>query len=198
MTDYAWPALWRARRFEMRIKPNTRVFAGQYSRAGQSVDLLGELWVAMIELPLTVHADIGAQREAFFDRLAGTTNRIQLYHLRRPLPRGTITGSPTVKTSAAQLAGTLQIQTTAGKTMLAGDHFGFGGQVSRVMADATADGAGVLTVEIRPRVRVAVSAGAAITLIKPTVNFILPEEEVPTTWESGKADAVSFNLIEQP
>lgn len=197
MTVYAWPN-WQVERFEMRVQPNVRVFNGAYTPVTQVVDLLGEVFVASIDLAPHTDLLIGAAREAFFDRLKGPTHQIALWNLRRPAPQGTMRGSPVLASSVAQLANTATITTTAGATLKAGDHIGISGQLVRVMADATANGSGALAIEFMPRARLAWSSGAAVTWNKPTANFMLKSDSVPVTYRPGMFDGSSFDLIEVP
>lgn len=170
---------------------------------------------------------LAAAMEAFIDRLRGPLGTIALWNLRRPMPLGTlrdgvainvvngslaavtvqngtpitiptITGSPINMAAAAQGASTVQVQTYPGRTLLAGDHIGLpNGQNVRVMADAVADGAGVITPEINPRVRTDIAAYAGpIMWNKPTANFMLKSDGVPITHRPGMYDSTSLDLIE--
>lgn len=200
MSTYTWPTGrdWMPQRFRMQVMANERVFTGYYSGQSQAVDLLGEFWTAQITLPARRSDALGAQREAFFERLHGRANTLQLWNLKRPAPRGTMRGSPTISGAVAQLASTINVQTTVGATLLRGDLIGFGGQVSRVMADATANGSGLITLEIWPRARAAVSSGAAVSWDKPLVTFRMADGEgVPVDWmPGGVSEALAVNLIE--
>ena len=146
MSTYTWPAAWQPRRFRMAVMPNERAYAGYYSGQSQALDLLGEFWTCQMELPPSRSEDKGADMEAFFERLHGRVNLVSLWNLARPAPRGTMRGTPTLNASVAQLADTVAISSTAGATLKAGDMIGLGGQVSRVMADYTANGSGAVAV----------------------------------------------------
>ena len=197
MTTYAWPVAWRVREFELRVIPNLRSFSNPYSNGTSVVDLLGERWAARLDLHLTTNTVEAAAREAFFDRLKGMAHTIGMWHLRLPAPQGTLRGSPTLSAAVAQLANTASVQTTAGATVLAGDMLGLAGQLVRVMADATANGSGVLAIEFQPRARTAMAAGAAVTWDKPTTPMMLRSATgVPTAWVPGYADGASIDLIE--
>jgi hypothetical protein len=118
------------------------------------------------------------QAVAFFESFGGYTNQLEMYNLTQPVPRGTMRGAMTFAASAAQGAGTIQIAgglSEAGKTLLKGDLIGFGSgttqQVVRIMADATADGSGVITVTIGTPLRNAFTLGASITWNKPKALF---------------------------
>jgi hypothetical protein len=170
---------------------------------------------------------VAAAIEAYFDRLRGPLNRIALWNLRRPVPLGTlrdgvvinvvngslaavtvqngaavtiptISGSPINMAAVAQGSSTVQIQTVAGRTLLAGDHIGLpNGQNVRVMADAVADGAGVITPEINPRARSDIAAYAGpVVWNKPTANFMLKSDGVPITHRPGMYESTSLDLVE--
>lgn len=224
MTIYAWPG-WCVSRFEMRIIPNTRVFVSPLTQGVQAIDLLGERWqISLDTTPGVVIVD-GAAREAFFDRLKGPVNRIAMWNLRLPVPRGTlrggatvrvvnaslvtvtvvnaslivvtvITGGPQLTSAVAVLAGSAPITYAQGATLLAGDMIGINGQLVRVMADATADAAGQLVIEFLPRLRAAAAAGLVITWDRPTAVFMLKADGVPTVWRPGMYEAASLDLIE--
>jgi hypothetical protein len=195
MTAYAWPG-WGVSAFELRIQPNTRQFVGPYTPNVQTLDFLGERWIAKMTIVPTVDSIVGAAYEAFWDRLKGPANQITLGHLKLSAPQGTMRGTPTLNASVAQLANTATLNATAGATLRAGDMLGIGGQLVRIMADATADGSGHMTIEFQPRARVAWSAGAAVTWAAPTAPFMIKADSGPTTWEPGFANGTTVELIE--
>ena len=202
MTIYAWPG-WGAARFELRVIPNLRTFAGPYTPTTQILDLLGERWAARIDLPPTNNSIEGAAREAFFDRLKGMAHQIAVWHLKLPAPQGTLRSDTAavavvnassaavtvVNASAAtvsiliggaptvgavsQLANNALINTLAGRTVRAGDMLGIAGQLVRVMADSAANSAGQLLIEFQPRARTAWPIYSAVVWDKPTANFML-------------------------
>ena len=113
-------------------------------------------------------------------------------------------GAPFVRSDMAQGANAGTVQTLAGKTVRAGDMLGLGVpgasgyQLVRIMADATANGAGLLSIEFQPRVRASsISQGTAVTWAAPTANFMLKSADgVPTSWVPGYAEGASFEGIE--
>lgn len=216
---------WEPNSFEMRILPNAFTFTSPYSKSTQTVDFLGERWQVKLEMPASRDKVQGAAFEAFFDRLRGPVNLISMWNLQRPLPQGTLrdgTGNAQWKTAtstnatwqtsapaaatwtygnpvmyaAAQLDGTITISRNPGTTVLAGDHVGAGLQLFRAMADATADSAGKLVVEVLPRVRTALPNSTAVVCTRPTANFMLKAEGVPVSWHPGRFDGPSLELIE--
>lgn len=199
MAAYTWADLrdWMPREFSMFIEPNERSFTGYYSGQSQVVDLLGERWQASMVLPARRGRALGAEREVMMAKLR-RSNTLNLWHLRRPAPRGTQRGSPTISGAVAQLASTVNIQGSANATLLQGDLLGLGGQVSMVMADITANGSGLFSgVQIWPRARTAISNGSAVTWDKPTVSFRNAEKSSPVVWMPGSvSDQLTINLVE--
>lgn len=225
MTTYAWPGF-KAARFEMRLLPNLRTFVGPYTPSVQVIDLLGERWMGTITLIPTEDPIEAAAREAFFDRLKGQANTFSIWHLRLQAPQGTLrdgtvatvknasavtvsvvnasaaavtvnAGVPAVRAAASQGANSVALTTLAGRTLRAGDMIGIGSQAVRVMADATADGAGSLSIEFQPRARSDLAPGTRVTWDKPTVNAMLKTPDgVSTPWVPGFSEGASFDWIE--
>ena len=198
MTTFAWPG-WQPSAFEMRVIPNGVTFTSVYSKTTQAIDFLGERWAVKLDLAPGIDNIQGAAQEAFFDRLRGPVNLISMWNLRRPVPNGSIRGSPTLSGSIAQLANTMNIYSTAYATLRAGDQLGISGQLVRVMADIVADVSGLFTgVEFLPRIRASagVSSGAAISWSMPTASFMLKADGVPTIFRPGAFDGASIDLIE--
>lgn len=227
MTVYAWPSHFPVSRFEMRIKPNTRVFTSPYTGTTQVLDLLGERWIISLEMPAPSDTIFAARREAFFDRLKGPSNSIAMGHQKLKRPQGTIggsvasswktasgaastwrtssgaastwmAGSPVIAFDIAQLANTGVIRTLPGRTLLAGDLIGMGGQLVRNMYDTQADSSGNMPFEFQPRARNLIPNGSAVLYDAPTANFILKPgtDGVPTSWSPGEVAGASFDLIE--
>lgn len=200
MAQITWPDErdWMPQRFQLRVMANERLFEGYYSGQSQAEDLQGEHWVCELELPARRNLGLGRTREVVFEKLR-RANTVLLWNMRTPTALGTISGTPTLRTSATQLSPTINIQTTAGKTLLAGSMIGFGGQVSRVMGDATANGSGQMdNVEVWPRVRTALSSGISITLSKPLIEFRVADAGgVPVVWAPASiTDSIALRLIE--
>lgn len=224
MTTYTWPG-WCVNEFQMRVKPNVRVFSGPYTPSIQTLDFLGERWWMTFNTVPGVNQIDGGNREAFFDRLRGPVNRVRIWNLRRPVPLGTfragaiasvvngalqpvtvvnaalqpvtvIYGTAVTATAASKGASTVTISHIAGRTLEAGDMLGLGGQLVRVMARSVANGAGQMTVEFFPRLRNAFAANTEVQWDKPTAEFILQADGVPVVHRPGVYDGSTVDLIE--
>lgn len=201
MTTIALPyaGAFLAARFEMGYDAN--VFASQSPLDGsvQTVNVPGDRFRARLTVPATT-TDSRADMEGFFASLRPSqtysANRLQCHHLARPAPRGTVRGSPVLQASAAQLATTLSIQTSAGATLLRGDLIGIGGQAVMVTADATANGSGVMSATISPGLRDSASTSAAITWDKPTFLWLIVGMPMWGYEPGGVSQSVTLELTE--
>lgn len=200
MSAYVWT--YPVSRFEMRLLPNVRTFVGPYTQTVQTLDLLGERWTISMDIPPTTDLIASAGREAFFDRLKGSSNTITIGHQKLLVPQGTLrgtipatwknssaatatwknasavtatwmAGNPVISGDIAQLANTGAIRTVPGNTLLAGDMLGFGGQLVRIMLNTVADGTGLMPIEFQPRARQAIPNGTQVFWNAPTASFIL-------------------------
>lgn len=190
-----WPAAIKPR--TCRIMLDTNQISNESPNDGQQqvVDRLNDAWVCSLTLPVRKHAQAAAV-EAFLASFRGQVNWVSLWHFVRPAPRGTMRGSPTLSAPVLQGASSLPIQTTAGATLLAGDLVGVGSLLFMAAADATADGAGAMTLSIVNRVRSALSSGAAVVWDKPTAPFRLLSHS-GVTYMPGSAEEVTLELREK-
>jgi hypothetical protein len=162
----------------------------------------GSRWSVSLDMPQQAY-DARRQLKGYIDRLNSREHLVAMWDPALPLPAGTIaTAGVVVGANAAQFAGALVLHNCgAGATLLAGSWVGVGGMRLAVGADATANGAGQMTVEIRPALRVAVAAGAAVTLASPSSTMMLQLQgnETPhVPWgPSGMCPAFTLDLVER-
>lgn len=174
MTVLAWPNLKVA---TFRWRQLDRAIVSASSFGSQSMVTSSPLWeVEMSGVP--EYWAEAHQITAFLESFRGYANQLEMHSLVQPVPLGTMRGTMTLKEAAAQSAVSLVISggiSEAGKTLLTGDLLGLGTgvtqQVVRVMADATADGAGDITVSIGTPLRNAFALGASVTWNKPKALF---------------------------
>lgn len=225
MATYDWPRDWCPNRFELTVQPNVLVFVGQYVPTVQTIDLMGERWMISLDLPPSTDEVKGRAKEAFFDRLRGPVHRIRMGNLKNPRPSGTqqgplsvnvvngallpvnvvnaslqpvtvVGGSAIVASPIAAGASTASVQGRAGRTYRAGDTIGLGGQLVRILTDATFDVNGLATIEFAPRMRAAVPQASVIAYDYPTAVFMVQSEKVPVTWMPGRHETISLELVE--
>lgn len=173
---------------------NQRSNASPFGGSEQVVDLLNDRWLATVSIPPR-SKDGGAAVEAFIGAMRGMVNTINLYHLVRPVPRGTMRGAP-VTDGAGQGANSLVVWTSApGATLFAGDMIGAEGLLLMTAEDCVADGSGRMVVPLVNRLRKTVALNAAIVWDRPAAPFRLvsrPTEQ----YMPGYADGLTFDLAE--
>lgn len=196
MTAYAWPAAWEPASCSVRLVPNVREYPSPYTSAWSGVDLLGEYFAMTVKLPPFLRANSGAV-EAFFNRLRGV-HTVTAHHFARPVPLGTMRGSPTIAVAVVQGAEQISITADAGETLEAGDMYSAAGQLFQCAEDCVANGAGLLVVPNVNRARAAIVLGATVTWFKPTAEWRLPSTRgagtpvlhVPIVSELGELELV--------
>ena len=168
----------------------------------QAVEVSGPRWMVSLAAPLMKEADAGAW-QALLLRLAGKTNQLEVWNQVRPAPLGTMRGSMTLSGAHAQGATALTIAASgqAATTLKAGDLLGLGSaitqQVVMVLDDATADGSGVITVNINPALRNAFSTGAAVNWDKPKALFRATTSRVDWEYRAGRfVEMGGLDLVE--
>lgn len=167
-------------------------FTSKFNSATESVEFPGERWGASLTLPPCKPRD-GGLAEAFFQRLAGGVERVRLGHFLRPVPRGTMRGTPTLNETISRGQLTLKINTAG--TLEAGDFFKVGGQLFRCF-QSCAPVAGVLTVPLVQRVRVATLGGADVLWDRPTALFIMPAVSHGVGFSPGVQAGAAVELVE--
>lgn len=195
MTAITLPTGFRPDGVALTLLANQRVNTAPFGGSEQAVDLLNDRWAMALTLPMRLQADAAAI-EAFLASLRGMVNTAALWHFARPVPRGTMRGSPTL--NGAHSAGAASIAITGGtadSTLLAGDMLGLGGLLLMVAADVTLNGSGAGTVSLANRLRAAQSHGAAVSWNKPTAPFRL-QRQASVQYTGVVADQISLDFVE--
>ncbi len=149
-------------------------------------------------------ADEAALWTGLAHALNGRVNRLAVYDVLRPQPRGTARGSWTAAAAAAAGSDMVVIQAgagQAGRTLVPGDWVGVnqGGlqrQLLYVRAPVQVDGAGLLSVSVAPALRWAVAAGAAIVWDRPTCLMRQVGTDAKWTSQGSATGGFSLDLIE--
>ena len=197
MTTLTWPATLKPRNCLLRMSTNQRVSGSPFGGSEQAVDLLNDRWLMSVGFGERRQVD-GALLEAFANSFRGLTNVVGLWHFIRPAPRGTMRGTLTLSGAVAQGASALVVTGgggQAGTTLKAGDMLGVASLLFQVQDDATANGSGVITVNVVNRVRTALSNGAAVTWDKPTALFRLVSSS-GVQYVPGRAEQVTLDFAE--
>ena len=199
MTTYTWPTGYVPQTAALRTINNNRSNMAAESGVTQTVNRPGSRWGWSITMP-PLSNDRRAAFEGFLARLGGMEHRVSVYDWQRPRPRGTCnTSGVTVSVTASAFATSVVLTGCgASKTLLAGDWIKFAtGQLCMVAADATANGSGVMTIEIRHALRAQVTSASAVTLVQPTALYILTESTLEMARQPGPVQpALGFDLVE--
>lgn len=171
MTTYTYPdgRAYQPRRMTWGSRPLVRRASSVMSGASHVLQRPGGRWTVTMEFPMQRVKERSEIAGLIFG-LAGGAHRLSLWDLSRPAPLGTINTSGVTCAAVAQFAESIVLNGVTG-TLLAGDKFGVGGQVFMAVQTATASG-GAMTVPVRHMARAAITAGSAVTLIKPATTFV--------------------------
>lgn len=146
----------------------------------ESARLLGPpRWRASIASPgAAVPADQADLWQSLQLRMRGKVNRLALWDVMRPVPKGTLRGSPLLFSDAA--AGATSMQMADFGSVAAGDWLGLGSgigtsQLVQVVESAVSVG-GLLTVTFEPPLRRAYPTGTAVRWDRPVAYYRLTQE----------------------
>jgi hypothetical protein len=177
MSTIAWPTGFVPSAMRFTQLGRNLSFVSQVSGGEESRSLAPAKWLVNITMP--VKKD-NREFVAFTMKLRGGVNYFSVYDFTRPVPKGTMRGTMTLDASASLGASSLSITAGVGQantTLKAGDWLKAGSQLFMVVDNATANGSGVITVNIEPPVRTALSGGAAVTWDKPTTVYRMKSSE---------------------
>lgn len=168
----------------------------------QAVEVTAPLWSVSMVLAARNDDAIGAAK-ALAMQLRGRTNQLSVYDLMRVAPRGTMRGTLTFNTAPAAGATSLSITGGVGQaatTLLKGDLLGFGSaltqQVVMVVADATANGSGVIAVTVEPALRNAFIIGDGVTWDKPRALFRRASSKIGWDYGPTRVSGIVLELLE--
>jgi hypothetical protein len=199
MATVNWPTARAFAPTALKIGASTpkAAWSAMFTGQTQSISHLADRLMCTISLPPCTREEAG-QREAFFMSLASTGDWVSLGMKNRPVPYGTLRGTPTAQASAAAGARTLSVQTTAGATMIGGDALGINGQLLlTAYAGATANGSGVMSLPLVLPLRAAVSSSAALTWNAPVATWQLAADSIDFSYQSySLQDAMQIVLRE--
>jgi len=171
-----------------------------YTGQIQSISYAADSWLVNVSLPPLVRDDAAGKREAFFAQAASSGRILRLYHFARPIPHGTLRGSPVTTTTVAAGVREIEIEGTTGATLVGGDMIKIGNQLLMVAYQgATFSGTpGRAMVPLVMPLRAPITAGAAVTWDKPRADFKLLNLEVTASYAPGRIQlGLDLALAEQ-
>lgn len=192
-----WPQWLQPEMFEIGIRSNVAITSNTYTGQITTQELPGSRFVVRAVMPPSL-GDRQAEVEGFFAKVRGQANRIMLWHLKRPVPRGTLRGNPVLMSGAGQGDVMVEISGSPGSTLLTGDMLGIttnrGVQLIQVVE---ASGSGVISAEISPPLQAASNAGAIVYWYQPQAAFISMNQEIMVPYgKSGVDPGVSIDLVQ--
>lgn len=193
MTTLTFPTLSRhgPSAFAWRKISNTQTFESPFTGGVQTMVLPGARWACTARWD-NLAADDRAKLLVFLASLRGTAGRFYFGNLGQPSPRGTALGTPLVN-GASQTGATLATDGwTAGATLLAGDFIGYnaGAELRMVIADATANGSGQMSINLDEPIRVSPTTDTALVVVAPTCIMRLAGDEIGTDYMTGYSNFV--------
>lgn len=197
MAVITYPTLTKTAPARMRwsLVSNTQVSVSPLNGSIQTQELPGARWKLQMDYPPLDEADAALMR-AFLAKMRGQANRVDLGPFDRQTPRGTAGGTPLVNGASQTGVSLVTDGWSAGATMLTGDFFAVAQQLFVVVADATADGSGNMTLTIEPPIRTSFADNAAVTKASPKARFMLLTNEVGWDVQLKGLTDFAFDLIE--
>lgn len=201
MSTFAFPTFGRMLPFtqwEFGQVPNTFTHTSPLSGAMQTVEMPGTRWAHSLRLE-GLSVDERQMMSAWFAQLRGRANRYTLHDVINPVPKGTMRGTLTTSGNISQGAVTCSVTGGTGQastTLLRGDKLSIGGELKMVVANATANGSGVIALTIEPPFRAAVTDGASVTWSQPTAKFIRTEDSWRMAHSAPRYGDVTLDGVE--
>lgn len=198
MADFQMPAALRPQLANFGLQKAGLQFRSPFNGTLQTYEFVAERWMVTLTTPPKGMRNAGAA-EAFLNVMSGGVNRVYLSHPARPVPNGTLRGSPILQLAAARGDATLTLGSCEpGATLEAGDMIGVSvaTQLFQVAWDAEADDDGLMTVALVNRVRTAMSAGNAVVWAYPKALFCCPSMRNDSTFQSNYMAGAAIDLME--
>lgn len=169
MSTITWPYELSGAAFDCGIEYDVQF---DVSRSGQidSYGLPGSRWLGTLTVAEGSERKNRPLIEAIIVSLRGGARTLSMHHLGRPVPNGTLRGSPTVATQTARGDNTVALANCNG-TLRAGDFGGLGSEWYMVEEDAEPT-AGAMTVKVSPAVRSIHTVGTAWVWNRPRLLWI--------------------------
>lgn len=196
MATINWPAHIRVESCDYAVQFDVQISTMRNGRV-YTYGLPGARWTANLYFGNDTEGGLRPQVEALIVSLEGGANRLSMPHFGRPIPNGTLRGTPTLQNSVAGGAKTISIANANG-TLKAGDIIGLPGQIVMVMEDVAPVDNVLTDVPIRPALFSGHTGGTAITWNKPTTLWIPKSSTAgPFPYRTGRfRPGFSIELVE--
>ncbi len=196
----ALPTVNVARRIAIRGRSVVGESVSPFTLSQQHYVHQGQCWLADVQLPAMKRADA----EEWIGFLLALNGKQGTFLMGEPVntsPRGTWAGSP--KVLGAHATGVTSIAMdgySVGATVKRGDWFqtgtGSSTHLHKLTQDATADGSGLLTLEVFPRTRAALADNDTFDISSPQGLWRLMENETEWSIDLAQIYGVAFSCVE--
>lgn len=197
MEIITWPASIKTGAVDYGIEWDVQISVYRNGRI-TTYGLPGASWTASIRFENDWEAMTRPLIESMLVRLRGGANRLSMPHFGRPIPNGTLRGNPTIATTLAAGAKSIQM-TNCNGGVKAGDILGLPGQLVMVVADASPSFTNMI-VQVSPDVRASHNSGTPVTWNRPTTLWI-PRSAISGPFPyaaNGYRPGFSVDFVEAP
>ena len=199
MTTYSWPteAVLEPQVFAWGANESIGETPSPYTGKAQTGEVpFSYRWRVTLGWPPTSSFAEQHSRMGFAAKIR-KSHRVNIPCFSLQAPAGTLRGSPTVTTTAAQGATLIAITPTSGTTVLRGDLIGLttaiGIQVVMVTANTDLSAA---SMPFEPPLRASVASGSAVTWNKPAPLFRLVSGEWSASFRPMAAEPLILDFVE--
>lgn len=161
-------------------------------------------WTLRLVQPTLLRLGQAGAWQSLIVGMRGRVNVLGCWDPAMSVPQGTMRGTLTLQQAAAAGATSIRLGGgAAGSTMLAGDKLqlssGIGtSQLVMVMANAVANGSGIILLQVEPPLRMGFAAGVAVTWDKPLAYFRRQGQSAGWTYsrKATVATGMALDLLE--
>lgn len=198
MSTLTFPALSRTgpSSWAWRKLSNSQTFESPLTRGVQTLALPGARWAVTATWD-NLQVEDAALLRGFLASLRGTAGRFFLAN-QGHRQRGSVAGTPLIN-GAAQTGASLDTDGwTPGATLLVGDFVGYnaGAELRMVVADATADGTGAMSLSLDEPIRVSPADDSALVVTSPTCVMRLSGDEIGWSNLIGRVSGFTLDAVE--
>lgn len=193
MANVIWPSDLCPRTFSLQFNPDLRRFTAPFGGADIITDLADDSWSAMFEVD-SRSGSKAATLEALVNYLQGGRHTCEFGHIARPLPRGNLPTTTTLKVSALKGSNVVVVNATTGHTIKEGDFFEVGGLLLQCSEDAISI-ADSLTIPVINSLRNALTEALTVTFHNPKIKWRLSSAS-GVGFTVGYSSSVSLSFVE--
>ena len=192
------PASPSIRNVTWRMRRAAAVMESPFTGAQQVLEWDYALWEAVVELP-PMKREQAAEWQAFFMKMRGRVGTFLLADPDAKTPRGAVTGAVTVEEDAAVGDDSISLQTSNLSTsgvFKTGDYIQIGtgaaAKLHMIVSEADTDGAGVVRVDVEPRIKASAALGTEV--ITQEAKGVFRLEDAVQGWDADQVSLYGFSF----